>query len=53
MTDATHNNTTQTAPGKKPLDPHLFSGSKGTVDDARADGLSYLESHRGMDRVWI
>lgn len=27
--------TNNTAPGKKPLDPHLFSGSKGTVDDVR------------------
>jgi uncharacterized protein (DUF433 family) len=35
MTDTTNNNTTYTAPGKKPLDPHLFVGSKGTVDDVR------------------
>jgi uncharacterized protein (DUF433 family) len=35
MTDKTNNNTTHTAPGKKPLDPHLFSGSKGTVDAVR------------------
>ena len=35
MTDTTDNNTTHTAPGKKPLDPHLFVGSKGTVDDVR------------------
>ncbi len=34
MTDTT-NDTTQSAPGKKPLDPHLFVGSKGTVDDVR------------------
>jgi len=35
MADTTNNNAIHTTPGKKPLDPHLFSGSKGTVDDVR------------------
>jgi uncharacterized protein (DUF433 family) len=35
MTDSTNNNPTHTAPSKKPLDPHPFVGSKGTVDDVR------------------
>jgi uncharacterized protein (DUF433 family) len=35
LADTTNNNATHTAPGKKPLDPHLFSGAKGTVDDVR------------------
>jgi hypothetical protein len=35
MTDTTNNNTIHSAPGKKPLDPNLFVGSKGTVDDVR------------------
>ncbi len=35
MSDTIQNTANDAAPGKKPLDPHLFSGSKGTVDDVR------------------
>lgn len=35
MTDTISNAAHDAAQGKKPLDPHLFVGSRGTVDDVR------------------